>query len=251
MTFSIAARDSKSGWLGFATSSKALAAGAAGENVKLGIGVIASQAFANPYLTIDGMSLLEKGLTPEHVAERVIASDAGRDLRQLGIVDHEGRVAAYTGKRCIPWAGHLLGSGYVCLGNILEGEVVVRAMANACECSDDEPLYERLMLALEAGENAGGDRRGRQAAGVRVLADEEYLFCDLRVDDHPDPIVELRRIMELFKKKAAQSQDTQPRRADFTPNWKALVSRRNTIERELVAHEQTLVRDRAREAVKA
>ena len=251
MTFSIAARDPSNGWLGFATSSKALAAGAAGENVKLGVGVIASQAFANPYLAIDGMRLLQDGLSAELVLERVIESDTGRDLRQLGIVDHEGRVAAYTGERCIPWAGHLLADGYVCLGNILAGEDVVKAMATAFEQSSGDPLYERLILALEAGQEAGGDRRGRQAAGVRVLAEEEYLLCDLRVDDHPDPIAELRRILELFKERTAQSSRTRPRRDDFTPHWEALLRRRDTIERELNDRREALAHEGAGEEARA
>jgi uncharacterized Ntn-hydrolase superfamily protein len=233
VTFSIVARDLENGSLGMATASAALAAGAAWQPIKLGVGAIASQAFANPYLAIDGLRLIEDGLPPERVVERVIDSDAGRDLRQLGIVDHDGRVAAYTGSRCIPWAGHLIGSGYVCLGNILEGEAVVNAMATIYEQSASEPLYERLMLALEAGQGAGGDRRGRQAAGVQVLAREEYALCDLRVDDHADPIAELRRVLELFKENAARSQGTRPQRDNFTPNWEALVKRRDAIERDL------------------
>ncbi len=233
MTFSIVARDPQNGWLGMATASRALAAGAAGRHIELGVGAIASQAFANPYLAIDGLKLMEDGLPAERVVERVISSDVGRDLRQLGIVDHEGRVAAYTGERCIPWAGHLIGGGYVCLGNILEGEDVVKAMATAFERGGGDPLYERLMLALEAGEQAGGDRRGRQAAGIEVLAEEEYALCDLRVDDHPDPVAELRRVLEVFKENAVQSHGTRPQRDDFTPNWEALVRRRDAIERDL------------------
>jgi uncharacterized Ntn-hydrolase superfamily protein len=251
LTFSIVARDPQTGWLGLATSSKALAAGATPECVKFGVGAIASQAFANPYLAIDGLRLLEDGLPAERVVERVIESDRGRDLRQLGIVDHEGRVAAYTGERCIPWAGHLIGSGYVCLGNILEGKDVVKAMATAFERSGGDPLYERLVRALEAGQEAGGDRRGRQAAGVRVLAEAEYPLCDLRVDDHPDPVAELRRILGLFKKNAAQSLGTRPRRDDFTPNWEALVRRRDAIERELDAKKEALAREQVGEEAKA
>ena len=233
MTFSIVARDPQNAWLGIATASKALASGAAGENLKLGVGAIASQAFANPYLTIDGLRLLEDGLPAERVIERVIESDQGRDLRQVGIVDHEGRTAAYTGSRCIPWAGSVAGAGYVCLGNILAGEKVVKAMADAYERGVGEPLHERLMRALEAGEEAGGDRRGRQSSGISVISDQEYAYCDLRVDDHLEPIAELRRILELFKERAAYSGGTRPRRDDFTPNWDALVRRRDSIEEEL------------------
>ena len=106
-------------------------------------------------------------------------------------------------------------------------------MATAFERSGGDPLYERLMLALEVGEQAGGDRRGRQAAGIEVLAEEEYALCDLRVDDHPDPVAELRRVLEVFKENAVQSQGTRPQRDDFTPNWEALVRRRDAIERDL------------------
>lgn len=233
MTYSIVARDPSNGWLGIGTASKALASGAIGPAIKLGVGAIASQAFANPYLAIDGLRLLEDGLAAERVIERVIETDRGRDLRQIGIVDQEGRVSAYTGERCIPWAGHVLGGGYVCLGNILSGEGVVKAMATAYERSDGDPLYERLMLALEAGQEAGGDRRGKQSAGIRVISQEEYPFCDLRVDDHAEPIGELRRIVNMFDERKRTYTDTLARRDDFTPNWEALVHRRDAIEEEL------------------
>jgi uncharacterized Ntn-hydrolase superfamily protein len=232
MTFSIVARDSQTGWLGMATSSKALAA-AAGVYVKLGVGAIASQAFANRYLAIDGLRLLEDGLPAERVVERVIESDRGRELRQIGIIDQEGRPSAYTGERCIPWAGHILGGGYVCLGNILAGEAVVKAMAKAYERSSGEPLYERLMLALEAGQEAGGDRRGKQSAGIQVISEEEYPYCDLRVDDHAEPVAELRRIVNMFDERKRTYPDTSARRDDFTPNWETLVRRRDAIEEEL------------------
>ena len=167
--------------------------------IKPGVGAIASQSFVNPYLGIDGLRLLEDGLPAERALERVIESDPGRDLRQIGIVDKDGRTAAYTGERCIPWAGHVHGGGYVCLGNILEGEEVVNAMATRLR-GERRPKTspERLMQALEAGQDAGGDRRGRQSAGISVYAEEEYPWCDLRVDDHHDPIPELRRVFGVY-----------------------------------------------------
>jgi uncharacterized Ntn-hydrolase superfamily protein len=233
MTFSIAARDPQTGWLGVATSSKALAAGAMVPYVKLGVGAIASQSFANPYLGIDGLALLGDGLPAERVIERLIEGDAGRDLRQLGIVDKDGRPAAYTGQRCIPWAGHVTGGGYVCLGNILVGDGVVKAMAEAYERSAGEPLYERLMVALEAGQDAGGDRRGRQSAGIRVIADEEYPWCDVRVDDHEHPVAELRRVLEVYKVEEIPFLQASPRREDFTPHWGAVMHVRDVMERDL------------------
>ena len=233
MTFSIAARDTRNGMLGVATSSKALAAGGLVPYVRSGVGAIASQSFVNPYLGIDGLVLLEQGLPAERAIERLIEGDPGRDLRQLGIVDKEGRAAAYTGGRCIDWAGHVLGGGYVCLGNILEGEDVVKAMATAFERSADEDLPERLMRALEAGQDAGGDRRGRQSAGIHVVASEEYPWVNLRVDDNADPVPELRRIFEVWKVEELAWMQWMPRRDDLTPGWDVVGRMRDQIEEEL------------------
>ncbi|HEY5625716.1 MAG TPA: DUF1028 domain-containing protein [Dehalococcoidia bacterium] len=232
MTFSIAARCPRTGALGVATSSKALASGAAVPHCRAGTGAIASQAFSNPYLGIDGLGLMEQGLPAERAMERVIDSDAGRDLRQVAIVDKEGRVAAYTGERCIDWAGHVTGGGYVCLGNILTGEDVVKAMAAAFETSKEEDLPERLIRALEAGQDAGGDRRGRQSAAIHVVRTEEYPYCDLRVDDHPDPVPELRRVLAIWQQDEPLLQ-AEPRRDNFTPYWEAVVRARDIIEESL------------------
>ena len=232
MTFSIVARCPRTGMLGVGTSSKALSAGGGVPHCRAGVGAIASQAVANPYLGIDGLALLEQGLPAERAIERLIESDSGRDLRQLAIVDKNGRVAAYTGERCIDWAGHVAGGGYVCLGNILTGEDVVKAMATAFERSVDEDLPERLMRALEAGQDAGGDRRGRQSAGIQVVRTEEYPYCDLRVDDHPDPVPELRRVLAIWQRDEPLLQAA-PRRDDFTPHWDAVVRARDIIEESL------------------
>jgi uncharacterized Ntn-hydrolase superfamily protein len=232
MTFSIAARCPRTGMLGVATSSKALAAGGGVPYCRAGVGAIASQAFSNPYLGIDGIELLAQGLVSQRALEQVIKSDSGRDLRQLAIVDHDGNTAAYTGDKCIPWAGSVDGAGYVCLGNIIAGETVVKAMASAFETSLDEDLPERLVRALEAGQQAGGDRRGRQSAGVHVVHTEEYPYCELRVDDHPDPVVELRRVLALFQQQEPLLQMS-PRRDDFTPQWEAVIAGRDMIEASL------------------
>jgi len=233
VTFSIAARCPRTGMLGVATSSKALAAGAMVPYCRAGVGAIASQSFVNPYLGIDGLELLEHGLTAERALERLVEGDRGRDLRQLAIVDRDGRPAAYTGERCIPWAGQVSGAGYVCLGNILEGEDVVKAMARTFETTLVEELPERLVQALEAGQAAGGDRRGRQSAGVTVVSEEAYPLCDLRVDDHADPVVELRRVFEVYKSEAAGMQQIMPRRDDPTPQWQATVRISEMIEESL------------------
>ncbi len=219
MTFSVAARCPNTGQLGIATSSKALAAGALVPYVRSGVGAVASQSFVNPYIGIDGLTLLQKGLGASDALNRLIEGDAGRDLRQAALVDTNGSVAAYTGAQCINWAGHNLGDGYVCLGNILAGEEVVRAMASAFEEGGGLELSERLLLALEAGQEAGGDRRGRQSAGILVVAEEEYPLCDLRVDDHVDPVPELRRVYEVYKAEELPFLRMMPKRADFTPHW--------------------------------
>jgi uncharacterized Ntn-hydrolase superfamily protein len=233
MTFSIAARCPRTGMLGVATSSKALAAGAMVPYCRSGIGAIASQSFVNPYLGIDGLELLEHGLPAERAIERLIEDDPGRDLRQLAIVDKEGRTAAYTGDRCIPWAGQVSGAGYVCLGNILEGEDVVKAMAHSFETTLVEELPERLIQALEAGQEAGGDRRGRQSAGMTVVSEEAYPLVDLRVDDHPDPVPELRRVLEVYNREELPFLSEMPRRDDPIPNWQTSVRALEEIEESL------------------
>jgi uncharacterized Ntn-hydrolase superfamily protein len=219
--------------LGVATSSKFLAAGGGVPYVRAGVGAIASQSFANPYLGIDGLTLLEQGLTSARALEKLIENDRGRELRQVAIVDRDGNTAAYTGARCIPWAGQVEGGGYVCLGNILAGEEVVKEMARAFEFSGEEELPERLLRALEAGQEAGGDRRGRQSAGIHVVHTEEYPYCDLRVDDHPDPIPELRRVFGVFQREWVPFLPFMPRREDYTPHWDTVIRIREEMEASL------------------
>ncbi len=201
-TFSIVAVDPKTGDLGVAVASKFLAVGSVVPYAQAGIGAIATQAFANTTYGPKGLALLKKGLTPQQVLKQLLAADKDREHRQVGIVDAKGRAAAFTGKKCLPWAGHIVGKGYAVQGNILAGEQVVRAMAKAFETTQGE-LAERLMAALEAGEAAGGDARGKQSAALLVVRkgggyggfDDRYI--DLRVDDHPEPVKELRRLLTI------------------------------------------------------
>ena len=233
MTFSIAARCPRTGMLGVATSSKALSAGGLVPYCRAGVGAIASQSFVNPYLGIDGLVLLEQGLAAERTLERLVEDDPGRDLRQLAIIDKDGRAAAYTGTRCIPWAGHIVGAGYACVGNILVAEGVVEAMAREFQNSISDELPERLIRALEAGQEAGGDRRGRQSAGMTVVNEEEYPWIDIRVDDHDDPVPELRRIYEIYKREEVPFLNMMARRGDFIPHWDAVARIRDEIEQQL------------------
>lgn len=201
-TFSIVAFDPKTGDLGVAVASKFLAVGSVVPYAKAGVGAIATQSFANTTFGPKGLELLRKGLTPSQVLKQLLASDKDRELRQVGIVDAKGRAAAFTGKKCLPWAGHIVGKGFAVQGNILAGEQVVKAMAKAFRETKGE-LAERLMAALEAGEQAGGDARGKQSAAILVVRkgagydgfDDRYI--DLRVDDHPEPVKELRRILNI------------------------------------------------------
>ncbi|MFA0737514.1 MAG: hypothetical protein LKKZDAJK_000602 [Candidatus Fervidibacter sp.] len=201
-TFSIVAFDPKTGDLGVAVASRVLAVGAVVPYAQGGVGAVATQAFANTTYGPKGLALLRKGLTPAQVLKRLLAEDKDREQRQVGIVDAKGRAAAFTGKKCLPWAGHLVGKGYTVQGNILAGEQVVKAMAQAFESTKGE-LAERLMAALEAGEAAGGDARGKQSAALLVVRkgggyggfDDRYI--DLRVDDHPEPVKELRRLLTM------------------------------------------------------
>ncbi len=201
-TFSIVAFDPKTGDLGVAVASKFLAVGSVVPYAQAGVGAIATQSFANTTFGPKGLALLKKGLTPSQVLKQLLANDKDRELRQVGIVDAKGRAAAFTGKKCLPWAGHIVGKGFAVQGNILAGEQVVKAMAKAFQETQGE-LAERLMAALEAGEQAGGDARGKQSAAILVVRkragyggfDDRYI--DLRVDDHPEPVKELKRILTI------------------------------------------------------
>jgi len=203
-TFSIVAVDPKTGELGVAVQSKFIAVGAVVPWAKAGVGAIATQSYANTSYGPKGLALLSQGLSAEEVLQRLISEDPERELRQVGIVDAQGRAAAFTGEKCFPWAGHIVGEGFACQGNILAGKEVVEAMAEAFAKSSGT-LAERLLSALSAGQRAGGDRRGQQSAALLVVKEKggyggfNDRYIDLRVDDHPRPIEELRRLYELHQ----------------------------------------------------
>lgn len=201
-TFSIVARDPATGELGVAVQSRAFRAGAIVSYAKAGVGAVATQAAANQTYGPRGLELLELGLLPNEVVEHLTGSDPGRDRRQLAVIDAQGRVRAYTGSGTSAWAGHIEGENYSVQGNILAGEAVVQAMAAAFESSRGA-LALRLMDALDAGEAAGGDARGKQAGGVLVvkpIGDSGRTtdrWVDVRVDDHTEPFKELRRLVNM------------------------------------------------------
>ncbi len=203
-TFSIVARDQITGELGMAVQSKALATGSRAISIKGGVAVIAHQSQANPMYGTLGIELLTAGMSPQQALELMLRSDEGRDTRQVAIVDSSGRTAAWTGTAAIDWKGHHCGADFCAQGNILTGSEVIQAMARSFESSTG-PLAERLLAAVDAGQAAGGDARGTQAAAIVVAkplagpAGFGDRIIDLRVDDHRAPLVELRRLLNMFR----------------------------------------------------
>jgi uncharacterized Ntn-hydrolase superfamily protein len=203
-TFSIAACDLEAGQWGVATQSKFLAVGSVVPWAEPHVGAVATQAYANPRYGPDGLSLLREGLTAEEVVKRLTAADEGREHRQLGVVDAQGRGATFTGSECHVWAGGRTGAGYAAQGNILVSTETVDAIAETFESSTG-PLAERLIECLAAAQAAGGDSRGQQSAALLVVeTDGGYaglsdVVIDLRVDDHERPIEELRRLYGLHQ----------------------------------------------------
>jgi uncharacterized Ntn-hydrolase superfamily protein len=202
-TYSIVACDLEAREWGVAVQSRFLAVGAGVPAAEPEVGAVATQALANMRYAPEGIALLRDGLSAEEVVERLTGADEGRDHRQLGVVDAKGRGASYTGSQCLEWAGGIAGNCYAAQGNILVSEETVTALADTFEETAGQPLTLRLLAALDAAQAAGGDRRGQQSAALLVVRkDGGYMgtsdaVADLRVDDHPTPIAELKRIYHL------------------------------------------------------
>ncbi|HEY9457162.1 MAG TPA: DUF1028 domain-containing protein [Gaiella sp.] len=202
-TYSICACDLEAGQWGVATQSKFLAVGSVVPWAAPHVGAIATQSYANPRYGPDGLALLRDGASAEEAVEQLTSADDGRAHRQLGIVDAVGRAATYTGAECHAWAGGRTGEGYAAQGNILVSGATVDALAETFEATSGKPLAGRLLDCLDAAEAAGGDSRGRQSAALLVVerdggyANLSDSLVDLRVDEHPDPLVELRRIYRM------------------------------------------------------
>ena len=204
-TFSIVGYDAETGALGVAVQSKFFAVGAVVPWAEAGVGAIATQSWANTTYGPNGLKLLKSGLSAVQTLERLVADDSGRATRQVGIVDAKGNVANYTGDECNEWAGAVSGKHYTAQGNILAGEDVIKAMGKAFEDTEGE-LADKLMAALFAGQEAGGDTRGQQSAALLVVQENSGYggfndrYIDLRVDDAEKPIEELQRLLEIHKK---------------------------------------------------
>lgn len=199
-TFSIVACDLEEQAWGVAVASKFLAAGALVPWAKAGVGAVATQALAKVGFGPEGLALMAAGKPAPEALEALLAADPGAPDRQVALVDAQGRVAAHTGERCFDWAGHRLGEGFSCQGNILTGPEVLEAMAEAFQAAEGE-LADRLVAALLAGDEAGGDRRGKQSAAVLVVrpgggyGGDTDRYLDLRVDDDPEPVRKLATLV--------------------------------------------------------
>ena len=203
MTYSLVAYDADASQWGVAVQSKFLSVGSVVPWAAAHVGAVATQAYANPRYGPEGLALLREGLTAAEVVERLVAADAGRDERQLGVGDRHGGSAAYTGAGCMDWAGHRTGDGYAAQGNILVSRETVDALAETFETTRGDSLARRLLDCLAAAQVAGGDKRGQQSAALLIVQENggyagmSDLVCDLRVDDHERPIDELRRLYVL------------------------------------------------------
>ncbi|HYE11495.1 MAG TPA: DUF1028 domain-containing protein [Patescibacteria group bacterium] len=203
-TFSIVGYDPKNGEWGVAVQSKFLGVGALVPWAKAGVGAIATQSWCNTSFGPRGLALLEQGLSAEVVMEQLLKDDEGREYRQVGIVDARGDSATYTGSFCFDWAGGIKGKNFACQGNILVNPETVQALAETFNNSEGD-LADKLVAALDAAQGAGGDSRGKQSAALLVVKDKggyggfNDRYVDLRVDDHPEPIKELARLLKLYK----------------------------------------------------
>jgi uncharacterized Ntn-hydrolase superfamily protein len=214
MTWSIVAHDPETGAFGVAVATCAFAVGASCPFVRSGVGAVSTQSITNRYLgpaVLDGMA---RGLPPEAAIEGALAGDSGGDLRQVHAVDRHGRVAAWTGRHCVEWCGGASGDHVSVAGNMLAGAGVVEQTLANWGAAADLPMPERLMAALEAGQAAGGDRRGRQSAALRMVTSEDFPDLDIRVDDHPDPIGELGRLLAIWRRDVAPRLANAPRRSN-------------------------------------
>ena len=204
-TYSIVACDLDASQWGVAVQSKFLAVGSLVTWAEPHVGALATQAHANPRYGPDGLALLRRGCSASEAAERLTASDEGRDHRQVGVVDRRGRSATYTGSECYDWAGGHTGPCYAAQGNILVSAATVDALAETFEAGAEKPLARRLVDCLAAAQAAGGDSRGQQSAALLVVEREggyggkSDIVVDLRVDDHERPIEELARLYELHQ----------------------------------------------------
>jgi uncharacterized Ntn-hydrolase superfamily protein len=199
MTWSIVAHDPATRAFAVTVATRSFAVGASCPYVRSGVGAVSTQSLTNRYLGPAILDLMQQGLGPDAAIERALSSDEGRHLRQVHAVGRDGRTAAWTGRHCVDWCGERTGLNVSVAGNMLAGPEVVAATFGALAARPDLALPERMMAAMEAGEAMGGDRRGRQSAAMLLTTTEDFPDLNLRVDDHADPLAELRRLLGLWR----------------------------------------------------
>ena len=214
MTWSMIARDTLTGQIGIAVATRFFAVGAIVPHLAAGLGAIATQALINPYYGIDGLKLVRGGQAASDIVETLLATDSGRESRQLHVMDARGAIAAHTGTDCVDWCGHLAGDGFSIAGNMLAGPAVLDETAKAYVAEQGLPFARRLLAAMLAGEFAGGDKRGRQSAALLIHEQEDWPALDLRVDDHADPLAELVRLERVSRERWVHFKQFLPTRAN-------------------------------------
>ena len=196
-TFSIVARCERTGELGVAVASAVPAVGALCPYLVPGVGAVSTQSWVNPYLAIDALNAMQSGVCAADALAYVLATDGDAALRQIGLIGLNGAGVAWTGSACTRWNGHLVGPDFAIQGNMLTGQATLDAMHDAWCSNPAADLAERLMQVLEAGDQAGGDFRGKQSAAIKIVHKEAYASIDLRVDEHAQSVIELRRVYQL------------------------------------------------------
>jgi uncharacterized Ntn-hydrolase superfamily protein len=215
MTYSILARDPATGAIGIAVASRFFACGSLVPHIGRGVAV-ATQAFINPMWGVEGVRRLQAGESADAVMADVTRRDAGQAQRQAHMMDAQGHSAVFTGADCIDWAGHIAAQGFSVAGNMLAGPAVIQKTAETWQARTDLPFADRLLAAMQAGEDAGGDKRGRQAAGLRIHMGQDYPWLDLRVDDHADPLSELRRLWAVAQERYIHVAEIMPTAEQFS-----------------------------------
>lgn len=216
MTYSIVARDAETGQYGVAVASRFFAVGALVPHLRGGKCAVATQAFVSPIWGIEAADRMAKGEAAADVMADLVARDGGQAIRQIHMIDAQGQTAAHTGSDCVEWCGHIAGNGVSVAGNMLAGPAVIADSLAAYEAHLHLPLPERLMTAMEAGQAAGGDKRGTQSAALVVHRTEDYPWLSLRADDHPDPLEEIRRLYDVAHERFVHVADAMPTRDNFS-----------------------------------
>ncbi|MFL5282455.1 MAG: DUF1028 domain-containing protein [Rhodopila sp.] len=214
MTWSIVAHDPNTGAFAVAIATKAFAVGASCPFVRAGVGAVSTQSMTNRYLGPAVLDAMQRGLSPTAAIEGALAGDEGRGIRQVHAIDRHGRTAAWTGKNCVAWCGSASAPGISVAGNMLAGEKTVTATLDAWKANPALPMPDRLMRAMEAGEVAGGDRRGKQSAAMLMVTTEDFPDLNIRVDDHPNPLQELRRLLTIWKQQGVPRLGIAPSKAN-------------------------------------